>query len=224
VKLLSISTARAIWFFHQTDLNPRGKAVERNAIVEIGRRYKFAKIPTPAELVDARQKNEPVVYPAGEFQSPSGTTIEVALTAYRDALFADTRSNTSDSEAFLVDMLEWLTSKLGLVDYKTISIRKMYVSEIYVALDNSLSGINPKLKKFVKSLTEKMKTPFKDIYFDVGSLSFWIDPALKHTHVPFRLERQVDVGFDEGRYYSIAPFETDVHLEAVAELEKLLTG
>jgi len=217
MKLLTINLARAIWFFHLNDLNPRGKDVERNVLSEIGKRYSFLKTPDMKEMIEARNKNQPFVLQHGSFKDVEIT----ALTIYRDAIFADTRSSTQDSEAFLVDVFEWVT-ELGLLDYKTIAIRRYYVSEIYVSLNKSLNVINPKFSQFAKMLEEKTKTSHKKLHFEAASLGFWIDPDIKHAHVHFRLERQADIGFDEGRYYSMAPLETDEHLKALEILEEMM--
>jgi hypothetical protein len=224
MKLLSVNLARALWFFHLNDLNPRGKSIQRDAFAEMGQRYAFAKFPDAKEILEARQKGAALEFSLGQFKSPSGEIVQLALTIYRDALFADTRSFTADSDAFLTEMLEWLTSEFGLVDHKTLPINKFYVSEIYVSLNKSLNMINPKFSQFAKILGEEIKTPFKNVSFEVGALGFWIDPAIKHVHVPFRLERQEGVGFSEGRYYSMAPLETEEHLKALETLEKLMAG
>lgn len=224
MKLLSIQNARALWFLHLNDLNPRGRSVERNVFSEIAKRYSFTKVPSLVEIVEARQKNQPIQMLYGVFRAPSGEDVSISLQMYRDALFADTQSTTSDSEAFLNDMLGWLASELGLVDYKTIAIRKLYVSEMIVSLEKSLNMVNPKFSQFAKYLQEKTNTPFKNIGFELGSIGFWIDPAVKHHHVPFRLERQAEIDFSEDRYYSIAPLDTEEHLKALNSLEKLMIG
>lgn len=221
MRLLSISVARSIWFFHLGDLNPRGKAVDKNLLLEIGKKYSFAIVPDVKQIVEARQKNTPLDFTNGVFKSPTGEVIDIKLSLYRDALFADTRSSTTDSDAFLTDMLETLASEFGLVDYKTLPIRKLYVSELFVALDKPLNLVNPKFSQFAASLQKKIKTPFKNISFELGSIGFWIDPDVKHHHVQFRLERQAEVGFAEGRFYAMAPLETEEHLKALTELESL---
>lgn len=222
MKLLSIHIARAVWFFHLNDLNPRGKAIERDLLSGIGQRYSFAKMPGVQEIIEARQKNTGIQATSGIFKSPSGLAIDVELTMYRDAIFADTRSSTTDSEAFITDMLDWLTQEMGMLDHRTIRINKIYVSELYVQLDKSLNFINPAFERFTSMLRTNIKSPTKDLNFEAGALQFWIDPALKHAHVPFRMERQEGIPFSENRYYSMAPLETDEHLKAIEMLEKTM--
>lgn len=223
MKLLSVSVARAMWFMHLSDLNPRGRSIAGDVIAEITTRYMFPKAPTPIEIVEARKKNEPLVISGGRYKTEANEVVEVSLSMYRDALFADTQSSTNDSESFLIDLVEWITQKFGLVDYKTVAIRKLYVSEMYVSLDRKLNSINPKLADFVRELGGNIKSPVKNIEFELGAISFWIDPEIKHHHVPFRLERQVDAAFSENRYYSIAPLETEAHWAALGKLERLLS-
>lgn len=224
MKLLSINLARTIWFMYLNDLNPRGRSVQRNGILEIASKYAFPKVPTAVEILEAHQKNQPITLAGGTFKNNKGIDVEMGLSIYRDALFADSRSTTQDSEEFITEMLEWLSAELGLVDYKTLAIRKVYVSEMYVSLDKSLNMINPKFSQFAKTLGEKIKTPFKNIHFEVASLAFWIDPDTKHVHVPFRLERQTEAGFAQDRYYSMAPLETEEHLKVLETLEGLMTS
>lgn len=222
MKLLSVNTARALWFFHTNDLNPRGRAVERDIYAGLAKRYSF-KIPDPKEMAELRQKGGGVVFSDGLFAKDKATpAIQVNLTVYRDAMFADTRSSTTDSDAFLDDLLNWMHSEIGLLDYKSIAIRRLYVSEVYISLEKSLNKFNRQFDEFAKFLASKIKGPTKNLSLEVGALAFWIDPEIKHVHIPFRLERQDGSAFDEGRYYSMAPLETEEHLAAIEQLEKMM--
>jgi hypothetical protein len=224
MKLLNIGLARAMWFFPLTDLNPRGKSVERELLRELAKRYSFSNSPTPLDVAEARRKNEAVTLRDGVFKNAKGQDVEITLHIYRDALFADGRSDTKDSEDFLTDALEWLSNEFGLVDHTTIRIRRLFASEIIVSLDKSMNLINPKFGEFAKMLGETIQTPFQNIRFEMSALGFWIDPDVKHIHVPFRLERQADFGFSQNRYYSIAPLGTEDHLDAIQQLEKMMSG
>lgn len=221
MKLLSVSLARAVWVLHLNDLNPRGRSVEKNVILEIGRKYQFPRVPTPVEIVEARSKNQPITLAGGTYRAREQTDVEVGLSIYRDALFADTRSDTEDAEAFLNEMLDWLANEFGLIDHSTLGVRKLYVSELYVSLSGSLNRLNPAFAKLAEFMQSKIETPFQNISFEAAALAFWIDPAVKHVHVPFRLERQSDIAFEENRYYSMAPLGTSDHLRALELLEKL---
>ena len=196
-------------------------SVERDIFTAMAKRYSFAKMPDLKELAEARQKGGPLVFSDGVFKIADGPAINVSLTAYRDAIFADTRSSTKDSDAFLDDMLGWLNSEMGLLDYKSVAIRRIYVSEVYISLEKSLNMFNKKFSDFCKFLASTIKGPTKNLSVEVGALVFWVDPEIKHVHVPFRLERQEGSAFDEGRYYSMAPLETEEHLSAIEQLEKM---
>ncbi len=223
MNLLSINQARSVWLFPLNDLNPRGKIIERDVVSEMATRYKFAKAPDVKEIVEAREKNKGLIFADGLFKSTSGEIINVTLTIYRDGLIADTRSSTIDSDNVLNEVLTWLQTDFGLLDYKSILVNKIYLSDVFVSMARSLDIINPKFKRFAEMLTAKVKSPSAPLKFEVGALGFWIDPAQKVPQVNFRLERAEGVPFSENRYYSIAPLETEEHLNTLSELENLLT-
>jgi hypothetical protein len=223
MKLLSVKGARAIWLFPLADLNPRGKASERNGLLEIGKRYQFATSPSPADLVMAREKNLPIRYMSGTFLPPKKDAISIDLQIYRDGIVADSRSSTADSTAFIEDLLTWACKEFGLLPHERVVKHKLAVSEVYVSTERSLSLINPKLAAFSKFLTSKTQA-HAGAQFEVGSIGFWADQTEVPTKpVHFRFERAEGVSFAENRYYSIAPLDTDEHLELLDRLENLLT-
>jgi hypothetical protein len=223
VKLISVKNARAIWLSNLNDLNPRGRAIERDVLSELARRYSFARIPDIREVVEARKKNQPIVLESGTFLAQSGDAISIELSVYNDGLIVDSRCSTRECERFLEEVFSWLHVECGLVDFRTIAIKKLYVSELHLSSENSLNIINPAMDRFAEILAGKIASPIKNVKYEVGALGFWIDPAQNPRHVHFRLERQEDARFEEKRYYSIAPLQTDEHLDALAVLENLLS-
>lgn len=222
MRLLSIRATRSLWLFHVGDLNPRGKSVTRDALSEMATRYSFAKIPDVKEITEARTKNQPFVFGGGIFKTKTGITTEISLTLYRDGILVDSTSSTSDGDEVLDDLLSWLHTDLGLIDYKTIQVTKVYVNEVFVSMSNSLNAINPKLDAFMQMIGTKLKSPVKKPTYQVGALGFWIDPEQNPKHVHFRIERAEERPFSENRYYSIAPLETEEHLKALQVLDDLM--
>jgi len=221
--LLSINLARSIRLFPTIDLNPGGKAIDRDAIKGVSQRYAFAKVPEPKDVVEARQKNQGIVFSNGLFKTTAGKTAMITLTTYADGLVVDTRSSTSDADEFLDDLFRWLHTELELPDPKTIRMKCLYYSDLFISMSRSLNIINPKFAAFSQMLTSMTKSPQAPLNFEVGALGFWIDPAHKAQQTNFRLERAQGVPFSENRYYSAAPLETEDHLKALSELERLIT-
>lgn len=204
------------------DLNPRGKSSEKNALLEIGKKYDFSIGPNAADLVVAREKNQPIKYFQGSFKPKKGDAVGVDLLIYRDGIVADTRSSTDDSNAFVDDLLTWASSEFGLLPHAEVVRNKYFVSDVHVTSDHFLSVLNPKLVNFAKTITGGAKIPGAD--FELGAIGFWPDQNLPYQPIPFRFERAQGFPFSDMRYYSQAPLETDVHLSLLEKLEALLTG
>jgi protein tyrosine phosphatase len=87
--------------------------------------------------------------------------------------------------------------------------------------EKPLNGLNPKLRAFAKKLNKLVKG-HETMAYETARIQFWSDLSVSSSPFPFRFERQEAIGFKENRYYSIAPLETDVHLELLNELEEIL--
>jgi hypothetical protein len=60
--------------------------------------------------------------------------------------------------------------------------------------------------------------------FELSGLMFSADITVPTKPVAFRLERAEETAFEANRYYSIAPLETDAHLELLENLEAFLSS
>lgn len=223
MKLLNIATARAIWLFSVNDLNPRGQALRQESFNAVAERYQFQSVPTPAFAIEAQKKNEPVPFVAGAFPSASGPIVAVDLRVYNDGIIADTRSNTKDSDGFLEDFFSWLPEGIGLPRTDVLIRKKLYVSEMYVESDYQLAMINPKLSKLSKSLASLVPKGSATSY-EISTLGFSTDPKDGAPLTNFRFERQINVAFDQCRYFSSAPVHTDDHFKLLEDLEETLRG
>jgi hypothetical protein len=215
MKLLSVEQARAAWMFPLVDMNPLGKYLLPVAVAIAGR-YKFGAVPN---VIDAIKKKEGLIFGQGSFAHPRHGDISLDIAIYNDAIFADTRTDTDASEAFLADLLLWMDKEYGL-KYPE-NARKTYISRVYVHTPKKLSSLNPKLEKFAKSVTGKIKS-FGQVSYEFAGISFYseqVSPLIPH---PFRFERADNIPFSEGRYYSYAAMQTGDHLAMLNELEELL--
>lgn len=225
MKLISVEQARAVWLFPLTDLNPRGTAIEKDGLTEIRNRYEFAVAPGPAEIVAARETQQPLKYLQGSFTPKKRKeAITVDLLLYRDGIIADTRSSTTDSDEFIGDLLNWATKELGLLPHEEIVRSKGAVSSLYVTSAKPMSLLNPKLEAFSKILTENVSGQNSGAKLEFASFGFWPDQNLINPPAPFRFERAAGALFSENRYYSLAPINTEKHIDLLNELEKLLAS
>ncbi len=222
MKLLSISNAKAIWLFSTLDMNPRGHSIE-GLLEAIQERYKFKIMPTLAQLHEFNTKKQAIPFSMGEFEW-SGGVASMAITYYADGLMVETRARTAAADECLSDLLEWLESDHSMNGVKSLSIRKIYSSEVYVTMAKNLTTINPKLERLVKLFAEKSQWPGSATPFQLTGITIGADPSYKGQHPVFKLERDIQAPFDESRYYSTAPLSTEEHLEFLEEMERILKG
>jgi hypothetical protein len=224
MELLSVLTARALWFIELRDLNPRGRSFRYTLFPALAEKYNFATYPYDEEGNEPTKEEPGFKFLNGEFHDSNGVEIMVNLTIFDDGLVAETRSSTRDSEAFLEELLQWAVRDFGFVYRPEMIQRKGYVSELNVTPTYSLSGLNPKLEEFAARLTSLVSTATDPVRFEPAGLSFSVDPILASKPAGFRFERRLDVPFSTNRYYTQASVHTDVHLELLDELEQILKG
>jgi hypothetical protein len=160
------------------------------------------------------------VFGEGEFKVDGEHPININLTLYNDGIIADTRSSTSNSDAFLDDAFSCFTEVFKLPPLQSIISEKLYLSQVYISTDKVIETLNPKLKQISKYLTQNVETGKT---FQMGGLTFWPDQTDKRNPVPFTFERTGGAPFSESRYYSAAPLPTDKHLELLDRLENILS-
>jgi hypothetical protein len=220
MKLLSVKQARSIWLAYLMDLNPHG--IDLLALIPfIREKYRFLELTPTIDKINKETKE--IKFGLGSFQKDPQYNISVDLSIYVDGLIADTRSSTNDSDVFLAEFFNWTAKEFGLTPYEEVLRTKLYVSELFVQSDKSLNDLNPKLTNFAKKLTSLIVGhEHHPVSFETIGIQFWTSPIITNPPGPFRLERLIDVPFSENRYYSVAPLQTDIHLEMLEEFERIL--
>jgi hypothetical protein len=214
--------ARAIWLFDIRDMNPKGKSIFPELFDWLKDQYNFAKFPKSTAEVDQQGGWS---FSDGQFQAKEEVFIDADLAVYNDGLVATTRSSTNDSEAFLENVLESACKDYSLVFDHSMIRRKMYLSEINVKANGSLSRINPTFDEFVGKISSALGFDSKT-GFQLTGVIFGADqtalPMSMQIFSGFAFERKVGAPFSENRFYSKAPLPTHLHMELLEEFEKLL--
>ena len=220
MELLNVVKARSVWLFDLNDLNPRGKSVFPRLIEWLKDNCSFSKVPSSATDFD---ETKALAFLDGHFQIRGGSFLSVDLRIYNDGLIADTRSSTTDSDAFLKYLLDQAKGEFTLECGGDIAKRTLYTSELTVRCTRSLNDLNHKLTDFCKKLSALSKGQNRSS-FETFGISFWNDPSTPAGLQQFRLERKLNTPSSENRYYSIAPLQTDDHLALLNEFETLLVS
>ncbi|MFH0809922.1 MAG: hypothetical protein V2A77_05575 [Pseudomonadota bacterium] len=217
MKLLSIGVSRSLWVLPLIDLNPQGKSLY-NIMTPLVERYGFLKHPQSAEDFDTQKG---IDFRQGTFVNDKGSAITVDLVILEHAVVAETRSSTEDGDAFLSDLLLWLSTEHGLVPYDGLVRFRGYVSELYFAMEKSLSQINPALRGLQDFLSAGV---FASPQYETIGLTLWVEQGAGGVlrPGPLRIERAEGFRFSENRYYSSAPLPTQKHLNALEMFESML--
>lgn len=218
MKLLGVRLARSIWLIPPYFLNPKGVYI-RPALEALKTRYSFRKSPfdTPGTPPPA----EGAKYEDGAFSGKNGQVIINSLTIHGDGFVVDTRSSTDDGDAFLEDALTWISKDYGLPSPADLPIKKIYSSELNVILEKPAKFFDPKLASYFEEVSTKIVDD-KTGKLDFLSLQISSDQTVSPRQATFRIDREINIPFDQNRYYSFASTKTDIHIKLLEKLEDLL--
>ncbi|MGH9621792.1 MAG: hypothetical protein ACRD45_19065 [Bryobacteraceae bacterium] len=180
-------------------------------------RYNFQIYPKTIEEMN-EQDAKGIVFEGGSFPFGDKHYTIAKVTTYGDGIVVDSGLSTDLSEAFLADVLSFLSSEFGLTYRPEMIYRKIYTSELIVRTDKDLDGLFSRLS----GVREKLRL-LTGQDFQPAGFGFSIDLTVTTARsAAFRFERELNKPFDQHRYYSSAPLRTSDHEDLLAEMEALL--
>ena len=217
MKLLAVRTARSIWLVPSYYFNPKGLFM-RPAIEAVKARYNFLK--SPLDFPTPPPSNEGYKYESGVFNSKSGRVMIVHMTIHGDGVVVETRSSTEDGDSFLEDVTSWVSKEYGLPSHTDLPIRRIYASELNVSYSKPPTIFNPKIAPLINEISSAIGDERKG-KADFLSLQLSTDQTRSTQPAIFKFEREINVAFEENRFYSFAPIQTDPHIKLLEKLEML---
>jgi hypothetical protein len=207
-----------MWAFNPQLLGAQGFSLQE-VFKNLNQRYGFAK--PPQHPLDVDPKTSALLFQLGTFTNPAKKPVNVTLGIFNNGITGETTSTTEDATAFLQDLTTWMAKEFGF--QLPPDINKAYLSQIVVELDASLSAVNPKFQTISKMLSDAKTLDGKPRQFEVGGLSFWSeDVGFQLAPSLCRIERKWGPPFSSNQYFSLAPLETQQHLDLIGALEKIL--
>jgi hypothetical protein len=195
------------------DLNPLGHVFFPSLVPMLVERFTFQTFPIKAEDFD---ETKGVSFSNGYLE---GQHIE-NITVYSDGIKIETRSSTKDGRRILIDTLEWLTN-VGLSFSETMIVRWGFVSQLTFYSDVDLVALHPALSKASERVSAAVSQRLGvERNFAPQGFALSFDPV--DAQIPmanFTIERRGRVPYADGKYYSGAPLETDMHIEVLQEFE-----
>ncbi len=214
MEILNVRAARSIWLFESRDMNPRGLNL-LPLVAAVKEKYQFLKWPsTPEDFSSDNSKSSE--FRTGAF-AVGDRVVTVDFTLFSDGIVAQTASSTKDTDAFIEDLFLF-GMQYGMMCSAEIIQRKRYASELIVRPKGRMATAYENIGKIAARLNE-LVIPAEATYEWTG---FEISPdpsRLANQPVGFRFERESKVAFDLNRFYSIAPLQTEQHVELLAEME-----
>jgi len=216
VIVLNVKTARAIWLVDSRDLNPRGIDIWP-LLMAIKDRYNFQVYPRTVEQANEFDPKG-IEFLSGSFAAGSAQHTIGRAAIFGDGIVVDSALSTDFCEAFLADILSYLSSQFGLTYRPEMIHTKIYTSELIVRTDKDLDGLFAPLAAVREQLD--LLTGFR---FEPIGFGFSIDLQVSATKpAPFKFEREINKNFSQQWYYSCAPLPTGQHEDLLRRMELLL--
>ena len=215
MQLAAVLLARVLLFVESFDLNPRGVAHYPDIVQGLVEKCGFLKFPRALEDFD---EDKGVEFLSGKW---GNVTIEAAK-IYRNGILLDTRVSTAESQRILKEMLTWAVSTFGLMYEPKMISRSRYLSNLtFYSESPILSGTNSPVSR----LAHRVSAVFAETSgiqkpWDATALSFHVEHTDgKPFFAPFTIQRRAEAAFSENKYFSEAPFPTDIHISLIEQLE-----
>ncbi len=220
VEVQAIQLARSIWLININELNPTGRAIYPELLPRLREVYGF--VGAPDRVTEESEKNG-LKFTGGVFKNHRGERIAIDFTIFNDGLVASSRSNTRDTDEFLGDAMRKAADEFGLNDDVKAFRSCTHASEILFRMPYSLDSLNPGLEALAEHLRVLAGKDGIRSSWEASVVAMVPDPVHSSNwkNQQFRIERRVDAGFDEFRYYSFAPVTTDGHIELIQEFVAL---
>lgn len=214
MQLASVPLARVLGFIEGTELNPRGSVFFPELIQKVVERFEFQKYPRTFEETN---EEKGIDFFEGRW---NGVNVN-KLTIFSGALVVNTSASTADSERIMDEALLWAATELGL-SYKSGMIkRKQYLSDLLFRSDIQLLAVHPAFINLQKAVTENAERYlWQRREYELTHFGLDFDHTLSPlVAAPFSIQRRGNTLFTENKYWSEAPFPTDVHIRLVEQLE-----
>lgn len=220
MKQFTVLTASAIRSYKPRLFDSQSPYVLTEAVKD---KYQFKTAPSVEQLT--QNSNGPFSFVYGKFELQGRTIIiDQLLVTYVGILAtsvgASTKTNTSDADAFLVDLSGWMQKEYG-VDTET-AFPNYYHSIVEVILDHPLGVRFPQLQSLSNVLNTKVAAYGYKSNFEVSGFSMHYDTAINNQPPylsAFSIERRDGSPYSVNKYFSRAPLSTEDHKDVLGVLE-----
>lgn len=204
------------WLAHSDEIRATRGIFIADAVGRLAKEFQFAGVPTALP-----PPNEGLTFREGRMQADDKQIVITELVIYNDGVTVRTSSTTEDCDLVLERALA-IGAELGLRTPITSPVR-FYQSFLVFELSKSIDRMINGHEKLFYLLEQSMHLSSSA---HVASLMFSVDPDKLPKRIAsinptaFRIERRVDVPFDQNRYFSMANTSTGTHIAILEEIER----
>lgn len=217
MKVVTYTSASLIALFPLAEFAPLISLNERKLNKSIGDRYSFGVIPDAAPS-QAELAENGLVYESGVHETPEGDVTIARVSAHHDGVVIRA-STTQQADAFFDDLQEWLIREWG---FRRVPITPLYLSDIVVDFDKPMSNMINKFDEMINIISRNMNKNRQVKSINFQELSVGFETAEGFTP-KFSIEHRVGSKPEDGKFFCTAPMETDKHVEALTQIEQLLS-
>ncbi len=215
MQLASVVLARVFALFEIGDLNPEGHVHYPDLVSALVERYAFAKFPSTPDQFD---ESKGITFEMGKWND-----VVIEKTSILSGGLIVETANTDTAEAVLEDAMKWAAAEFRLTLRPEILKRRAFVSQVTFYSEAPILMMNPVLDRISARVTKEVAAnlglPLK---YEPTAIAINIDKVMSQlTPAPFTIERREGVPFADKKYFSSAPLRTNLHMELLAEMEKV---
>jgi len=224
MNVISYSSARVTWLFQLEEVLPL-KRSSINLYELIAERYSFSQSPSPSTTTPEQMARDGLTFALGKFLFENNVVPITEFKVFNDGMVA-TASTSDVSDAFLIDLTQWLQSQHGFRDFSS-PVRELCLSEVTVEFERPLSRLIAAYEAISTALSMNIGPLFgTSEAVQLARMDFGLDPSSPNVKVAgprFVLERRSGVSFDQERYFSSAPLSTENHISLLRLIEQHLS-
>ena len=218
MELIEIDDTRVV---HLVNMRRRGgQAYWPEVAAKLVARYSFVRYPTIQDLTERR---EFMGFGVGKFADSQIQELKV----YGDGLVVNARSNSNIVDAFLNDLLEWVSTELGFEPLPNSVPERHHESALVLRAKKDIASVVGPLQELTTAMNELLgKENFVARRFQASGFILSSDPQAqgsRRIESRFLIDRRVGVPFAENIFYSQAPLPTDDHLALLERVEDMAT-
>lgn len=219
MKVITVEGGRILDLVPLEELRPAAGVYLPDFIGAVTARYGFVTV--PSDLAEATKSG--AKFEMGKFMLDGSPVSIKELAIYSDGLICEAHG-TRFADLILDDFLKWATDTFKLQE-RIGPVRRTYTSSLVCIFEKTVESGLGNLSRVCDLVSRALNDSYGWKYqYNLNRLAFNVDPKdIPHLRITnFVLERRLQSPYSENRYFSIAPLNTEKHIQLLETIEREL--